>query len=129
MLVQTCNVHTLHVHTQQIYRLLIYNLLFLGGGAKSGCFSHMQIPGLECQQNLFPQCGHSSGKSSECSFICFSKYFFSSNDLSHSLQVLSSWGSQCISNAFDIQLLTCTHGHILDKYMYNISWSEHFYEP
>ena len=33
------------------------------------------------------------------------------------------------SNAFDIQLLTCTHGHISDKYMYNISQSEHFYEP
>ena len=33
------------------------------------------------------------------------------------------------SNAFDIQLVTCTHSHILDKYMKNISQSEHFYEP
>ena len=33
------------------------------------------------------------------------------------------------SNAFDIQLQTCTHGHNLDKYMHKICWNEHFYEP
>ena len=30
------------------------------------------------------------------------------------------------SNAFDIWLQTCTHGHNLDKYMHKICWKEYF---
>ena len=107
----------------------ITNLHFTWQGANQGASVICESQDLNAQRNLFPQCGHSSGNSSECSFICSSTYFFPEMIYHTHYRFWVPGAHSVSSNALDIKLLTCTHGHILDKYMYNICQSEHFYEP
>ena len=125
MPVETCSVSTLHVCTQQIYRLLFYFLGAPNQGASVICESQGLNANEIFSNNVgIPLANPLSAASYAHLNISFPQMIYHTHcrfwiPRAHGVS----------SNAFDIWLLTCTHSHILDKYMKNISQREHFYEP
>ena len=99
-----------------------------GGGPNQGASVVCKSQGLNASEIFSYNVGIPLANSLECSFI-YSSYFFPQMIYHTHYRFWVPGAHSVSSSAFDIQLLTCTHGHILDKYMCNISRSEHFCEP